>query len=629
MTMGRGAIAVITGAAVIVGLGACSSEAAPSAERGSWTVLTYSIADTNLEPYMMTDLEEIGAVGTSPELNLVALVDRAADYTDADVLGLGDWEGGKLLEIGYGDATELENMGDINTGDPQVLADFITRGITDYPADNYALIISDHGASWPGVGGDESSEEDSLSLAELNSAIADGLSGTDVARLDLLGFDACLMATYEVASALAPLADRMLASQELEPGHGWDYSALGIVEEQGGATADELGAAIIDGFEAQAVSEETDSEITLSLVDLTAMPAVEAALSGFSGALTERAASVSPSVGRSLASALGFGRDPDPEQDSHMTDLAILAGEIGVDALDVSDEADDLVRAVNDAVIDKVDGQATKGATGLSIYFPPTSDYYNTDYDELGVDGGWFEFLKTYYGEGSDIPAAEVASFDDADVEYTIDADGFTIEAAFGSAADNISETYIRYGTLAKDGSVTMLGKEPADIDDGIASGTWDLTSLEISDGEDTVGGYVDLTIDDDEGIVTIDVPMAYYAASDTDGETYLDALLSLVIEQESWDLVSENYYSYNDSTSNYGALTVEAEGIISPEVLSFDADGNEEWLSTSDYGLYADLPSLSYDFPTVATGTALYIELVVVDFGGNEATVYAEDVAP
>jgi len=628
MTMGRGAVAVITSAAVLLGLGACSAEE-PVAERGTWTVLTYSIADTNLEPYMMTDLEEIGEVGSSSELNLVALVDRASDYTDVDVLGLGDWQGGKLIEIGAGEATELEDMGDINTGDPQVLADFITRGITDYPADNYALIISDHGASWPGVGGDESSDEDSLSLAELNTGISDGLSGTDVAKLDLLGFDACLMATYEVASALAPLADRMLASQELEPGHGWDYTALGLVEEQGGATTDELGAAIIDGFEAQAVAEDTSSEITLSLVDLTAMPAVESALADFTGALTERAATVSPSVGRSLASSLGFGRDPDPEQDSHMTDLAILAGEIGVDALDVSDQADDLVRAVNDAVIDKVDGQATKGATGLSIYFPPTNEYYNDDYNSLGVDGGWFEFLTSYYGSGDAIPDAEIASFDDAEVEYTIDSDGFTIDAAFGSAAENLSEAYIRYGIVQDDGSITMLGKEPADIDDGIASGSWDLTSLEFSDGEDTVGGYVDLTIDDSEDIVTIDVPMAYYAADDVAGETYLDALLSLVIEQSTWDLVSENYYSYNDATGNYGALTVEAEGIISPEVLSVDANGSEEWLSTSDYGLYADLPSLSYDFPTVASGTSLYIELTVVDFGGNEATVYAEDVAP
>ena len=49
----------------------------------------------------------------------------------------------------------------------------------------------------------------------------------------------------------------------------------------------------------------------------------------------------------------------------------------------------------------------------------------------------------------------------------------------------------------------------------------------------------------------------------------------------------------------------------------------------SSDYGLYADLPSLSYDFVEVETGTELYIELVAIDYGGNEASVFAYVTAP
>ena len=591
-------------------------------------MLTYEIADTDLEPYMMVDVAEMAEVTTDESISIVSFVDRASDYTDENVLGLGDWEGAKLLEITGGGATELEDLGDVNTGDPAVLTDFIARGIADYPADNYALIISDHGASWPGVGGDESSDSDSLTLDELQSGIADGIAGAGIDKLDLLGFDACLMATFEVASAMAPLADRMLASQELEPGHGWDYTALQLVSDQGGATVDELGSAVIDGFEAQAKSEETSSEITLSLIDLTAMPAVDAALASFSTALTERAADVAPTVGRTLAQTLGFGRSPDPEQDLYLTDLAILAGEIGVDALDVSDEADDLVRAINDAVIDKVDGQATKGATGLSIYFPPTQEFYNADYDALGLDGSWLEFLAAYYTAGTDIPAAETASLDADSAQYSFDDDGLTLSAEIGDAS-NVAEAYIRYGTLDDNGDTVFLGKEPADIDGDRASGSWDLTTLEISDGEDATAAFVDLTIDDDKNIVTIDVPMGYYSAADVEGETYQNALLSLVVDQESWELVTETYYAYQESTGGYGELSADAEGIISPELLTVHDDGSEEWLATSDYGLYADLPNLSYDFPTVASGTELYIELTIVDFGGNEDTVYATATAP
>ena len=66
------------------------------------------------------------------------------------------------------------------------------------------------------------------------------------------------MATYEVASALAPVADRLLASQELEPGHGWDYRALQVLEDQPDTDVDTLGSMIIDGFESQAKELGTD-----------------------------------------------------------------------------------------------------------------------------------------------------------------------------------------------------------------------------------------------------------------------------------------------------------------------------------------------------------------------------------
>ena len=624
----RRLLASVATVSLLIGLTACSADQTEPGDGGTWTVLTYEIADTDLEPFMMTDVGEMGEVGSQENLSIVSLVDRADGYTDEPVLGIDDWVGGKLLEITPGGADELDDLGDINTGDPRVLSDFITRGISDYPADNYALIVSDHGASWPGVGGDESSEEDGLSLAEIRDGISTGLEDAGVDKLDLLGFDACLMATYEVASALAPLADRMLASQELEPGHGWDYSALDVAAD--GATADELGSSLIKGFEAQAVSEETDTEITLSLVDLTRMSTVDDALSTLSSQLVDRAASVSPVVGRTLASTLGFGKSPDPEQDSFMTDLGMLAGEIGVEALDVSDAADDLVRAINDVVVDKVDGQATRGATGLSIYFPPTSGNYWSAYDELSVGGGWPQFLANYYGEGAAIPAEQKPQFTVGTAETYFDDEGVNITASFDlAAADNLSSSHIRYGIVESDGSISYIGEEPAELSDdgtGTALGSFDLTRFTISDGEDTATSYLQLTTADDGSYVNFDVPMAYYAPDDDDAQ---DALLSIVFDGESGDITSETYYSYNADSGNYGELYTEAEGVIVPQVLNVAADGTEQWVSTSDSGLYADLPNLAYDLADLAPGTELYLELWVTDFGGNTDMVSAVVTVP
>ena len=41
------------------------------------------------------------------------------------------------------------------------------------------------------------------------------------------------------------------------------------------------------------------------------------------------------------------------------------------------------LRAINDAVVYSVNGPSALGASGLSIYFPPESAYYDPAYDEV------------------------------------------------------------------------------------------------------------------------------------------------------------------------------------------------------------------------------------------------------
>ena len=53
----------------------------------------------------------------------------------------------------------------------------------------------------------------------------DGLAAASVEKFSLIGFDACLMQSYAVVAALSPYANYHLASEELEPAHGWDYHA--------------------------------------------------------------------------------------------------------------------------------------------------------------------------------------------------------------------------------------------------------------------------------------------------------------------------------------------------------------------------------------------------------------------
>lgn len=170
-------------------------------------------------------------------------------------------------------------------GDGSLLQRFLTRCVADFPAQAYALVLWDHGAGpLGGVCYDETTladgSMDHLTLQELTDALS--LTCFAEQPLMLLGFDACLMATAEVACAAAPYARYMVASQEPEPASGWDYSFLStLTQAEDGAQA---GRMIVDAYAAS--MQDTLSPVTLSCLDLAAAPALESALNALFGSLT-------------------------------------------------------------------------------------------------------------------------------------------------------------------------------------------------------------------------------------------------------------------------------------------------------------------------------------------------------
>ena len=67
------------------------------------------------------------------------------------------------------------------------------------------------------------------------------------------------MATFEVATQVQDLADVMVASEELEPGHGWDFSSLEILRDRRDVGAAGLAVEFIDTYAAQAAEAGTAS----------------------------------------------------------------------------------------------------------------------------------------------------------------------------------------------------------------------------------------------------------------------------------------------------------------------------------------------------------------------------------
>ena len=115
---------------------------------------------------------------------------------------------------------------------------------------------------------------------------------------------------------------------------------------------------------------------------------------------------------------------------------------------------------------------------------------------------------------------------------------------------------------------------------------------------------------------------MTYYASTDPDREDPQEALLSMVLDIDAEEFVSETLYIYDAESGGYGELAPDPEGILVPDVLTVTADGEAVWEPTTDVGLFADVPSLTYEFVPLDAGTPLQVDLTITDFGGNSSAV-------
>lgn len=343
------------------------SLAAVASSKTSYTVMVF-MNGSDLESEggsAANDLLEMMQVGSGDGVNVVV-----------ETLGTHQWQQEKVQSdrnqrwlIGEESMTLMEdNLGPRRLDDPETLTDFIVWSMRNFPAEKYVLIFWDHGAgSVDGFGADELHDNTSLNLAGIQEGIADALRVTRE-RFELIGFDTCLMSTLEVAAILSPFANYMVASEELEPGHGWNYiPVLQALRQSKELKGDRLGTVIVDGYKAQAEEYDQDENITLSVVDLSKVDEVVEALEQFVGVMGSDIGDVDRIrlIAQARSKAESYGNSSHDASD--MVDLGDLARQA---MQTYPDEARLLTSRIADAVVHKVGSPGTPRSTGLSIYFP-------------------------------------------------------------------------------------------------------------------------------------------------------------------------------------------------------------------------------------------------------------------
>ncbi len=233
---------VVTG-----GSNAGNSNTVSATPAASMTIMFYGDGDNNLEPYLMQDIAEM-KLGVTNDVNLIALVDRVAtadDWDSDDVSVLGEnFTDTRLYKITKNSATRIGGSTQLpgittssnyeaNMGDAITLKNYIDFCKANYPADKYMLIMWNHGGGTRAFSSnntevtkniceDITSGNDILYTGEITDVLGVAQS------VDIIGFDACLMGSIEVAYQFRPSngdfhADTMIASPPLESAGGWKY----------------------------------------------------------------------------------------------------------------------------------------------------------------------------------------------------------------------------------------------------------------------------------------------------------------------------------------------------------------------------------------------------------------------
>lgn len=337
------------------------TESAPMGESG-WTIMVY-LCGTDLESAYgaaTSDLYEALSAQYSDDVTLIF----QSGGTDGWQCGISSDTLGRYV-MTDGDIELVEELPAASMGSADTLASFVSWGVQNYPAANMGLVFWNHGGgSISGVCFDELNDSDSLSLREIDQAL-NSVYDRMTDKFEFIGFDACLMSTLETANILVPYANYMFASEETEPGGGWDYTSLfNFLAENPDATGAELGAMQCDSYYQHCIDNGDSLGTTFAITDLSK---VDALVTAFNDAAKELYESGSINgIARAINSVDNFGGNTRSEGYTNMVDLGGILSAVS----SYAPSAGRALNALDEAVVSIVNGTLHADARGLSVYFP-------------------------------------------------------------------------------------------------------------------------------------------------------------------------------------------------------------------------------------------------------------------
>lgn len=392
-----------------------------------WTFLFYLAADNDQEAYADATIAKLkdGTAQVSNHPQILVMIDRLSE------------PGTEIFEISEGEIILPQSSLEQNSADGSVLQTFATNALNLADHENVAFVMKSEGLSWRGIGRDNThdtgTDDQLMSTGELAEALIAAKDATGK-ELDLLVLEGSIMAFIEVVYELRDVSPILLASQsKIQPaGLPWEMviKDLGEVPEM---NSKELGIAITnDHLEYYSDKGNNgvpgfDTSINFAAMTVFNLSYIYDVLDAHKSwaattwPLFDDLYNILPHA-RDLSEVGGFGEitefDYQFDIKTFMLESLRLIDEAALSFPKLNAAVTAYLAAQDELLVyekSPADGSKLRATTGLSIWYPPTWNKYETRDEsdevfgstmyyadpEIGldwvIDSNWVTYLFEYF----------------------------------------------------------------------------------------------------------------------------------------------------------------------------------------------------------------------------------------
>ena len=570
----------------------------------SWVFAVYMDGDNELESAAIGDFLEISSVGSTDDVAMVVLFDRwNGTGQSSDDTSYGDWTDARIFIVDSGETPDPANAdavwGEVDMGDYSTLYNFLVYVVENFDASHYALVIWDHGASFYGAAIDYDNFKSMLTLREIADALRLLYENYGV-RLDIIGFDACLMGTIEVAYGLIGLADIVVFSEELEPDDGWPYDdILSFLVSNPGVSPENLASKIVDYYTRSysGIWPYNYPYATLSAVNLSSLGYAIPKINRVVGYLLRNYGSLAEEIDKAINDTETFSVSVDEYKfQKDLIHFMILLRDY-VDDSELDGLLTEAVDAINKSIIREDHLSGHPNASGIAAVFRD-SDYLSLIYYSslsYSTYQQWDEFVLKINGRSPDVWFYDIEFHgNDSDKDGLFDSDMYVVIDLDSSYEISLYvEVYAQNGRealLAKSPNVTISGATDADKIMipfyMLLNGTVDLSFRIVSTNGRTLKWFGVLCDDD-----VIDLPVEPVEDSVPPTITILspanhteihslNVSISLVVE-DNYAISNVEVYLNGSLVGNYSeppneiSISLPSYGVYNITIVAYDIAGN------------------------------------------------------